>query len=126
MNDRKPKDPCPKCEGPVKTVWSSHRMLEDQCKDSGSNYCSWVGDPYIPPTIPISAIKEIGYYGSWHYEIFDQYGHCAVSSQGFNTETECKVAAQKDLPKYNSYEGYGKCTAIIWPATVKVEGEILK
>jgi hypothetical protein len=61
--------------------------------------------------------------GNWEYELFDQYGYPVVFSQGFSKEEACVKAAKKDIERLSRDPNYGKCTAIIWPKSVKVIGK---
>jgi hypothetical protein len=114
---------CPKCGERLHTCWAGNgRTLRKECHN---DECWWKGEPYTPPKRRISSVKTVSYFegGNWEYELFDQYGHEAVRSQGFSSKEACVTAARRALVVHNADPNYAPCTAIIWPPTVKVVGE---
>lgn len=125
MNDDIKK--CPRCGNEnLRTRWGGGtRNLVKACPDDD---CDWTSKPYTPPKRPIRTTKTISVdkFGGFVYEMFDQYGHLATSSQTFDTAKACAKEAQNDVNRTSKAPGYGPCTALIWPAKVQVTATVIK
>ena len=120
---------CPKCGGEsLRTVWCNGRKLKQECTSGFAghygDYCGWEGEPFTPKKQPILTTRTIDTDGGgWTYEAYDQFGHVYCSSQSYSRRGECEAAALKDIENTEKrLPAYGKCTAIIWPPTVKLHG----
>lgn len=99
--------------------WAKSRMLYVFCRE-----CHHHGDPYVPEVEPIETSQRYwSHNGGWMYYMYDQYGHTATISQNFSTQADAHKAAMEQLERYKDAEGYGKCTAVIWPPFVMVEAQ---
>jgi hypothetical protein len=89
----------------------------------GDEFCGWKGEPFIPDKKPIRTVKSIPVQGCWYYEMFDQYGQTCTVSRGYDSEGEATTVAKDDIMRSSKLPGYGKCTAVVWPPTTKVQGK---
>ena len=107
---------CPECDSfDMHTIMVQHRRQAHMCYA-----CGWGSVPFVPEKKEIKTTK-IQYLRGWHYEMFDEQGQIATSSQSFPNAEEVEAAAHADVDKWSKVESYGPCTAVIWPTTVEVQ-----
>lgn len=120
-SNRNRPDVCPRdCGGEIRECITVGRKLVCSCDG-----CGWHGKPYVPPKRKIATTK-VAYVGNWGYELFDHRGGIIALSRGFDSEAETVEEAKRDLAKLSKLPisaGYGICTAIIWPQTVRVRAK---
>lgn len=121
---------CPKCGSRARQVWSKGRTLTSECTghlDSGDS-CFWRGEPYTPPKKAVQTTKfvDVDQFGGFVYEAFDQFGQTTCHSQTYRNRADCLKAAQAEVDRWSTVEGYGQCSAVVWPAKVKVRGSLVK
>ena len=129
IKEGKKVDECPECGGHTAECWTSGpkpRMLRSECR--GADDCFWRGEPYTPPKRAVQTTKwvETDQFGGFVFESFDQYGHSMYCSQTYSSHAACMKAAQAEVDKMSTVEGYGICSAVVWPAKVKVRGSLIK
>jgi len=115
---------CPKCDDTnLGDRWVKGRKLQQFCR-----ICLWKDESRDPDIRPVEFTKEIcaTQFCSWCYELFDKYGHILVHSRAYNTKEALLVELKKEIESYNKSEDVAPVTAIIWPPTVTVLGEIYK
>lgn len=128
---------CPKCGSRrLSERWCSGRLLEQFCynegddEDFGSESCGWVGEPRIPEQREIQTSKKlfIDGFASWHYEIYDKYGHIMISSRYYGEEKDAQKNMELDLEKGLKNETAGPYTAILFniPENIVIKGKIFK
>jgi hypothetical protein len=122
-----PVDECPKCGGQTTARWTTGRMLQSRCINSDDG-CFWRGSPYVPLKEPIRTVKSIptSDFGGWEFEGFDKYGHTMICSQTYSSRAACEASARKEVEQWNQDPNYGPCSAVVWPATVKVRGKLIR
>ena len=114
---------CPNCCSSVLIeAIGPGRKTRQECE-----YCDWCGEYYIPEQLQIKTTKTINIsrFGGFEYHVFDKYGGIVVYSQTFYTFEEAEKAVKRELEYSKDKEG-GPYTAILWPATVVVEGKVYK
>ena len=114
---------CPNCGGEVTERWVEKRKLRQECYE-----CPWRGKLRTPTRFKIKITKnvEVDQFGGWVYEAFDQYGHVFCYSESFSNEKTCTAEALKQIKQTSQVEGYGDCSAVIWPPRTKVKGKLIK
>lgn len=115
---------CPICKSDdISNIWVKNRMLQCRCRD-----CGWRGNPRVPEIIPIEFTREIcvnQFYG-WEYELFDKYGHVLIYSKTYDKKENLLKELNAEMDRYNSNVDVAPVTAIIWPPSVTVLGEVYK
>jgi hypothetical protein len=121
-------DECPECGySVVRTVCTSGRKLVHACDTEAG--CGWRGEPFTPPRRRIASRKTVHLDGGWHYELFDGRGHVMTYSRTYSSKKQAEDAALAEMEntaKSKVGHHYGEMTAIIWPATVKVQGKVIR
>ena len=115
---------CPRCDEPhLADEWQRGRKLRQRCYE-----CDWVGEPRTPEKQRIQQTRTIsvGPFSGFHYEIFDQYGHAMVSSRYYGKRETAVKELRADLESHSKMPNAGPCKGVLWPATVKVKGELFK
>lgn len=116
---------CPSCgEESITTRRVKDRKLQDYCDE---DFCGWTGDARTPPKKKVVSTREVdaGWTPGFQYEIFDKYGYILTSSESKRSMEEARAAARKELEAIKDLH-YGPGTAVVWPSTVKVTGEVIK
>ena len=119
-------DRCPMCqESDLGDRWCRGRKLQQYCRDA---YCGWEGPVRVPEDQQIVTTKyvSVNQFAGFCYELYDRYGHVMVLSKSFPREEDCMVVAQAELDRCNADPECKPCTAVIWPATIKVKGRVLR
>jgi hypothetical protein len=115
---------CPLCESDnIATSWATGRRFVQECHD-----CPWRGKTFEPPKIPIETTMFFVRpgIGGWTYHLFDSKGYPITYSQGYAKRKDCVANAKAELAKHDRKDPYGRCTAVIWPAAMKVKGTVLR
>ena len=111
---------CPRCNGHLGDMWRKGRKLRQECQA-----CDWVGKERTPEIQGINPLRKVRAgigIGGHTFEIFDRYGHISMSSRGYPTADDARAALESELQRGSA----GPYTGILWPATVVVEGEIIR
>jgi len=114
---------CPKCKGYLGDTWVKGRKLQQYCHN-----CYWKGPIRIPERLEIKTTKTIraNQFCGFHYETFDKYGHIRTSSRSYDDKSEALEKLYRELEYSGNDKDGGPYTAILWPDTVTVVGEIFK
>lgn len=97
------------------------RLLQQYCYD-----CGWHGARQVPETKLIQTTREVvvGSRYAFNYEVYDRFGHVLIYSKSYNTENEAIVDLKQDLALGLKDEEAGPYKAVLWPATVQMEGKL--
>lgn len=114
---------CPECGGRLRTVIASKRLNRQECLDY--SYCCWQGEVFEPETRPIpGSVRYYPMLGSgWHFQIVDKYGQPFMSSRAYGQREDAVENLLGELNRYSNRDG-GPLTAILFPPSVEVQGEI--
>jgi len=113
---------CPECGEPhLADEWQRGRKLRQRCHE-----CGWVGEPRTPEKQRVSKVKTIcaSQFSGYCYEVFDQYGHAITSSRSYGRRDEALKAMFEDIERDERMPNVAPCRAVLWPATVKVRGQL--
>lgn len=116
---------CPNCESPnLSDMWCKGRKLRQECQA-----CDWVGKERTPEMRGIVPLRKVSAgigTGGHTFEVFDRYGHTSMSSRGYPSADAARAALKSELQRGLTNKSAGPYTGILWPATVVVEGEIIR
>ena len=112
---------CPRCDNDLADMWHRGRKLRQECR-----YCGWTGKARTPEQREVKTTRRVqaGYRGGHSFELYDRYGHTLISSRSYSTSEEAEAALRRELAMDREYAA--PCTGILWPATVTVEGTLIK
>jgi len=114
---------CPKCE----SVDTGDRWVRDGKLQRYCRVCNWRDIARIPETLVIQTRKEVlvGLFYGFHYDLFDRYGHYRTCSRYFKTKEEALQELNKEIDHGRKDQNRGPYTAVLWPSTAVIEGEVI-
>lgn len=112
---------CPKCgKKYLGDRWQNGRKLQQ--------YCDCVGEKRIPEQKKILTKKKInvGEFSGFNFTVYDRYGHVRCYSCFYNKRSTAIKEMKSELKYGNIDACAGPYTAVLWPSTVEVKGEVFK
>jgi hypothetical protein len=113
---------CPECGGHLLDCFQRGHKLQQEC-----GVCDWEGEVRTPEQRAIQSTCEIevSYSGGFVFTVFDRFGHGILSSRSYATAELARVDIKRELERGRGVVA-GPYTAVLWPASVTVEGEVIE
>lgn len=112
---------CPMCSSSLEDHWQIGGKLRQICC-----WCDWQGELRTPEQRPITSVRQVqvSRNGGFSYDVFDRYGHPLVASRSYGSREAALEGLKRDL-KCGEHDTRGPYTALLWPDTVEVAGELI-
>jgi len=110
---------CPRCGSSLIDRWSRGRKLKKVCTT-----CEWEAEPRTPEIRPIEYKRTVPAEGHC-FTLYDKYGHVYLHSRRFSTAKAAMTEARKEVEYGKKNKIAGPMVAVVWPATVEIEGTII-